>query len=211
MSEDYNHFAGTSLERLAALSDGLFAVAMTLIALEIHVPEARDIHSEAELCHAIVALAPRVLTYLLSFMTLGIFWNGQQAQLTHCTRSDRDLTWWNLTFLALIAFTPFTTELLAGFVTYRLALVLYWANILLLGLTVLGSWKYAHRAGLLKEEISAHVFVAVKRRIIVAQALYAFGALLCLINNYLSIGFIVLIQLNYAIAPRIPGLRRITT
>ena len=50
---------------------------------------------------------------------------------------------------------------------------------------------------------------ALKRRILVAQALYAFGALLCVINTYWSIGFIVLVQLNFAIAPRIPWLSRI--
>jgi hypothetical protein len=48
---------------------------------------------------------------------------------------------------------------------------------------------------------------AIKRRIVIGQGLYAFGALLCLVNTYVSIGFIVLVQLNYAIAPRLPGRR----
>jgi len=72
MEKSYNQIAGKSIERIAALSDGLFAIAMTLIVLEIHVPEHTGIHSESELWGALATLSPRVLTYLLSFMTLGI-------------------------------------------------------------------------------------------------------------------------------------------
>jgi hypothetical protein len=56
-----------------------------------------------------------------------------------------------------------------------------------------------------RDDIPPAVAAAVQRRIVIAQALYAFGALLCLVNTYVSIGFIVLVQLNYAIAPRLPG------
>ena len=61
----------------------------------------------------------------------------------------------------------------------------------------------------MKEDVTQVFKCAVERRIIVAQALYAVGALLCLINNYLSIGFIVLVQLNFAVAPQIPYLSEI--
>ncbi|MCI3180199.1 hypothetical protein C5708_08030 [Caulobacter sp. CCUG 60055] len=77
MRKSYNLFAGGSLERIAALSDGLFAIAMTLIVLEIRVPAHTPIHGEAQLWGALVGLAPRFVTYLLSFLTLGIFWVGQ--------------------------------------------------------------------------------------------------------------------------------------
>ena len=82
-------------------------------------------------------------------------------------------------------------------------------NILLLGVVLYWSWQYASRAGLVKNGTSAEVQKAVERRILGAQALYALGASLCLINNYVSIAFIVLVQLNFAVAPRIPWLSRI--
>jgi len=59
-------------------------------------------------------------------------------------------------------------------------------------------------SGLVRDDIPAEVPAAIKRRIAIAQSLYAFGALLCIISTYWSIGFIVLVQLNYAIAPRMP-------
>src|SRR5580698_5140797 len=70
----YNFIAGQSVERLAAISDGVFAVAMTLLVLDLHMPAAETIHSEAGLWQAVVALLPRVFVYLMSFLTLGIFW-----------------------------------------------------------------------------------------------------------------------------------------
>jgi uncharacterized membrane protein len=140
----------------------------------------------------------------MSFITLGIFWVGQQTQLNHVARSDRGLSWIHLFFLFAVSVTPFSTTLLAQFLTYRLALLLYWANIVLLGATLYASWVCATASGLLKPDLPPEISGAIKRRIVVAQALYALGAALCAINTYWSIGFIVLVQLNYAIAPRLP-------
>jgi uncharacterized membrane protein len=217
----YNRIAGQSLERLAALSDGIFAVAMTILVLDLHVPVSSGINvvlplwasgalqHEHELWNEVVKLAPNILTYLMSFLTLGIFWVGQQTQLNHFTRSDRQLTWIQLAFLLTVTLIPFSTALLSAFITFRIALVVYWLNIFLLGAVLYGSFMYASRAKLLKEEITDEMRSALARRIVIAQSLYAFGALLCIINTYVSIGFIVLVQLNYAIAPRIAWLDRL--
>src|SRR5580658_7314443 len=129
MTTSYNQIAGQSVERLAALSDGIFAVAMTLLVLDLRVPAAEAIHSEHDLWHALVVLSPRLVMYMMSFLTLGIFWIGQQTQLNHLARSDRSLSWIHLAFLFLVSMTPFSTALLAEFVRYRPALLVYWLNI----------------------------------------------------------------------------------
>ena len=208
MSLSYNRIAGQSVERLAALSDGIFAVAMTLMVLDLRLPAAEAIHTEHDLWRALAVLLPRLLTYLMSFLTLGIFWIGQQTQLNHLARSDRDLSWIHLGFLFAVTLTPFSTMLLAEFMVYRAALLVYWSNILLLGAILYGSWGYALRAGLVKDDIPAEVPAAICRRIMIGQGLYAAGALLCVINTYWSIAFILLVQLNYAVAPRF---RRVPT
>ena len=209
MTVSYNQLAARRLDRISALSDGLFAIAMTLIVLEIRLPEAAGIRSEQDLWGALLNLSPRLVTYLLSFLTLGIFWSGQQTQLNYLANADRHLSWINLGFLAGIALMPFSTSVLAEFITFRIALLVYWLNIFLLGALLYFAWIYASRAGLVRQDAGADVSAALKRRILVAQALYAVGALLCVINTYWSIGFIVLVQLNFAIAPRIPWLSRI--
>jgi uncharacterized membrane protein len=209
MTLHYNQIAARGLDRLAALSDGLFAIAMTLIVLEIQVPDIGRPASDAQLAEALVGLAPRFVTYLLSFLTLGIFWSAQQTQFSYFARANRHLAWIHLGLLATVALLPFSTSLLAEYIDTRLAVIAYWANIAAFGVFIYGSWIYATRAGLLKEGAEAEASTAIKRRIFIAQALYAFGAALCLISTYLSIAFIVLVQLNYAIAPRIPFLSRL--
>ncbi len=202
----YNRLAGQSLERLAALSDGVFAIAMTLLVLDLRLPAAEAIHSEHALWRALVALSPRLLVYAMSFLTLGIFWNGQQVQLNHLVRGDRNLAWTHLAFLAAVTLVPFSTALLAEFIRYRLALGVYWLNLLLLGVVLYAGWRCAVSSGLVREDLPDEVRCAVERRILIAQGLYAFGALLCFLHPYWSIGFIVLLQLNFAIAPKIRAL-----
>jgi len=201
MPLSYNLIAGQSVERLAALSDGVFAVAMTLLVLDLRVPVIEAVHSEHDLWHGLAALSPRLLMYMMSFMTLGIFWIGQQTQLNHLARSDRSLSWIHILFLFTVSITPFSTTLLAEFPEYRTALVAYWVNILLLGSTLYFSWVCAMGTGLVKDDLPPDVPEAIKRRILVGQGLYAAGALLCIFNTYWSIAFIVFVQLNYAIAP----------
>jgi len=91
--------AGQSVERLAALSDGIFAVAMTLLVLDLRVPAAEAIRSEQGMGWALGAIAAQLVVYMMSFLTLGIFWVGQQTQLNHLSRSQRSLTWTHLLFL----------------------------------------------------------------------------------------------------------------
>jgi uncharacterized membrane protein len=203
MTTTYNRIAGQSVERLAALSDGIFAFAMTLLVLDLRLPLADAIHSERDLSRALAALAPQIVMYLMSFLTLGIFWIGQQTQLNHLEQSHRSLAWLHILFLFGVTLIPFSTRLLAQFMTYRTALIVYWLNLLLLGVALYFTWNCARGLRLLKSDMPQEVSKAIKRRIVIGQSLYAFGVLLCLFNTYWSIAFIVLVQLNYAIAPRL--------
>src|ERR1700752_2975873 len=198
----YNRVAGQSVERLAALSDGIFAVAMTLLVLDLRVPAVEAVHSESDLWHALAVLSPRLLIFLMSVMTLGIFWVGQQTQFNHFARADRNLAWIHIAFLCAVCLIPFSTSLLAEFIDYRTALLVYWMNILLLGATLYWSWSYATRAALLSDHVPTDIHTAGVRRIVIAQPRYAAGAALCFLNTYYSIAAIVLVQVNYAIAPR---------
>jgi uncharacterized membrane protein len=203
MATSYNAIAGQNVERLAALSDGIFAVAMTLLVLDLRVPAIEAVRSERDLWHALAALAPQIIMYMMSFMTLGIFWVGQQTQLNYLARSNRSLAWIHIAFLFAVTITPFSTRLLAEFSAYRIALLAYWLNLLLLGIALYCSWVCAEETGVVKDDMPRDVPTAIKRRIVMGQGLYAFGALLCLVSTYLSIAFILLVQLNYIIAPRL--------
>src|SRR6185295_12156271 len=98
------------------------------------------------------------------------------------------LTWIHLAFLLVVSLMPFSTALLAEFITFRLALLVYWFHLLLLGLLLLASLRYAERAGLMKADpdTTPGMRAAAERRIIVAQALYFVGLLLCVFSTYVS-------------------------
>src|SRR5690348_1912079 len=107
MQTHYNRIAGQNHVRLAALSDGIFAFAMTLLVFDLHPPVSRVLHNEHDVISFLVALAPNLLTYFMSFLTLGIFWVGQQTQLNYLKRSDRNLTWIHIFFLLAVSLIPF--------------------------------------------------------------------------------------------------------
>jgi uncharacterized membrane protein len=109
----------------------------------------------------------------------------------------------DLGFLFFVTLMPLSTRLLASFVTYKLALEIYWLNILVMGAVLYWSWNYAVHNGLVKDDTPLEIRNSICRRILIAQSLYAVGAALCFISTWVSIGVIVLVQLNYAIAPRV--------
>lgn len=119
MVTSYNQVAARSLERIAGLSDGVFAIAMTLIVFEIRVPDPGPLQSKQEL------------------------WNAQQTGLLYFARAGRDLSWLQLGFLATVALMPFSTALLSEFISFRIALLAYWANFALLGLLLYAAGSYA--------------------------------------------------------------------
>jgi len=205
----FNEFAGTNLDRLAGISDGIFSVGMTLLVLGLSVPALTAVRTEGDLWQALLQLGPNVLVYTMSFMTLGIFWVGQGTQLNLLARSDRNYSWLQLAFLLSVTLVPFSTALLARFPTLRVALVEYWLNIVFLGMTLLAGLHYGLRAGLFKETELPAATSLMRGRILIAQSLYAIATATCIFfPTWVSITLIFLIQLNYVIAPRIPILHR---
>lgn len=219
MAARYHRIAGQSLDRLSALSDGIFAVAMTLLVLDLRAPaeaawrarplwSASAVDQERPVWQFLGHVGPQLLICLLGFLTLGMFWIGQQTALALMDRGDRNFAWIHLTFLFGIALIPFTTALLATFPTSRLALVVYWVDLLALGMVQLAGLRYSRRAGLLKADASPQDVHAIRRRIAIVQLLYGLSVALCVVDPRISIGMIIALQLNSAISPPIRPLNR---
>ena len=202
--------AGTSPDRLSGISDGIFSVGMTLLVLGLVVPTLSGFATtEGQLWEAMGKLGPHALVYTMSFMTLGIFWLGQGTQLGQLGRSNRNYVWIHLVFLFAVTMVPFSTLLLASFYWLRVALVEYWLNIVLLGASLLAALEYGLRAHLFRDEVTRELERLMRGRILIAQSLYAGATLLCVIfPTWVSIALIILVQVNYVLAPRIPILGR---
>jgi uncharacterized membrane protein len=119
-----------SPERLKALADGVFAIAMTLMVLQLGVPVAKGLSRETELLRELGKLWPEFLIYVLSFMILGVFWVMHHAIFGFVRMFDTTLVWLNILFLMFVSLIPFSTALVAknGFVT--VTAVIYGVNML---------------------------------------------------------------------------------
>jgi uncharacterized membrane protein len=217
----YPQIAGQSVSRLEAISDGIFAVAMTLLVLDLAIKGTTVPHgqhplwtpgafgSEREALKELRGLAPKVVPYVMSFMTLGIFWVGQQTQLNHLERANRQLTYIHLTFLSAVTLMPFSTRFLSAYLTYRIPFLVYWLNLLLAGWLLFASLVYAGRNGLFKAEATAEIRASLRRRIYVYQSCYLVALSLSVINTYVSLGVFVAVQLIAIISPPVRPFNRI--
>jgi len=138
-----------SRARVEALSDAVFAIAMTLMVLELKVPELPRSAGTAEVRHALFELAPRFAVYFLTFAWSGLFWVWHHRAFHELKRIDAALFGINLVFLSFVSLLPFSLGIIAAF-SFRnpVAIACYLVNLLALGLTLNVFWTYAQRRGL---------------------------------------------------------------
>jgi uncharacterized membrane protein len=146
---------GLPTTRLEAFSDGVFAIAITLLVLEIAIPLASD----KDLVGALAEEWPAYLAYVISYLTIGWVWIGHSAITSHIERANAMFLRLNLLLLMAVAFLPFPTRLMAGYLgksePERVAVFIY--GLLLLAIAVLMDvlWRYAVRSReLLKGDLS---------------------------------------------------------
>lgn len=142
-------------ERLVFFSDAVIAITITLLVLELKLPEEFGTFSDAETWAALVALWPRFLAYLISFAVISVYWVNHHAKFQYIVRSDRGLIWINLLFLLTIGLVPFTTTLIAENAG-TVGTSIYAGAMVLSGLTLTWIWLYADRRDLIDESISSH-------------------------------------------------------
>lgn len=124
---------GLAKNRIEALADGIFAVAMTLLVLDIKSPENREFETAADLVNYLVALEHSFAMYVISFFVLAIFWISHHLLFHFVRHVDRRLLWLNVGFLLLVTFVPFSTDLLGDHGHLMLPVLVYGANLLALG------------------------------------------------------------------------------
>jgi uncharacterized membrane protein len=202
VSEIYNHYSGRNLGRVQGLADGVFAVAMTLLVLDLRLP---GVDGGADSDHALWSqlndLGPSLSAYLLSFTMLGTFWLALHAVLDLCRESDRTLSWAVLGFLFFVTTLPFTASVLASHTHLGLAVALYWANLAALGATL--AWGITHARTLVLPERVVGLSL-VRRRLVLAQGLYAVAALVAFASPVASIVALALVQVLFIVSPRTP-------
>lgn len=184
-------------ERINAFSDGVFAIAITLLVLELKVPE----HAPADGLAALVPeLLPKFLGHVISFIVLGIYWVGQHNMFLHIKRHDRVLLWLNNLFLLSVASMPFFAGLVTHYADDRTALVAYAANLVVAGLVLGAIWRYATTGRrLVAADLSDDMVAFVQRRVLLAPALYAVSIVVALFSPLAARLIFVLVALLYIV------------
>jgi uncharacterized membrane protein len=171
-----------SLERLVFFSDAVYAIAITLLAIDIRVPEVESLDVGA----AILELVPGLFSYALSFAAIGLYWLAHWRRFDLIERTDQRLAVLNLAHLAFIALIPFPTSLLGRHGDQAPSVVLY--ALVLAGAGILGaaSWAYAGRAGLVREGVSPGLVRLGIVRGLVAPAVFLASIPLVLVDPRLA-------------------------
>ena len=130
------------LDRLIFFSDAVFAIVMTLLVLEIRVPEVPPSLAAAEVPIKVLALGPKFFSYVLSFLVIGTYWIAHHQTFRYVQSYDRRLLWLNLLFLLSISFIPFPTTLLGEYGQLRFTVIFYAASVGLARLLLALEWLY---------------------------------------------------------------------
>jgi uncharacterized membrane protein len=194
--------------RLEAFSDAVFAIAITLLVLELDVPGA----GEGDLWQALLDEWPSFLSYLLSFGVIGIIWVNHHAVLDHLRQADRTLLFLNLIFLFWVTFIPFPTAVLAEHLNSGsdkdVATAVYCGASAMMGFSFGGMWLYISRWGrLLRPEVSEEEIRGTTVAFVIGAPIYLLSVGLAFVSAPASLAIVAALALYYAVAGRGGGMR----
>jgi len=145
MNSDELRDEGTNLERLRNLSDGVFAIVLTLLVLNLNIPKLDTVESDMELLLAVGKLGPVITGYIISFFLIGIYWMSHVRVFRHIVRYNRRLLILNLVFLFWVSVLPFTTVIDAAKPNLPLAWTAYASSVGLAGFSLVAIWGRSNR------------------------------------------------------------------
>jgi TMEM175 potassium channel family protein len=212
--EHTSHVANGAGEtaRLEAFSDGVFAIAITLLVIEIHAPPAAETH-RIGLWAALGSRWPSYLAYVISFVSIGIMWANHHTIFQYIRRTNRTFLLLNVVFLMFISFLPYPTAVLAEYLpdpAYRKIGALFY-SLTLVGIAINYNlvWRYGVWNGRLLSSHADQIAVAtISRRYLFGPAMYGLSALLALVDAWASLAIHGLLMLFYAFSERTPVVHR---
>ena len=189
------------LNRTEAFSDGVFAIVVTLLVLELKVPILHDRASVRELDHRLVDLVPKFLSWLISFVIVCKFWLNHHHLLTFARHATYGMVWLNSIFLMGQAFIPFPTALMGEFPTNPLAVSLFGAVMAVNTLLFIALQSYII-GNVLKPELVSAVVPHLTRKSFVGVISYLLGAAATLLNVHVAFVLYALTPLFFITPPQ---------
>jgi len=193
---------GFEKNRMEALIDGIFAVALTLLVLDIKLPENVAYPTNEALWNRLVDLERHFVIYVISFVVIGIYWVAHHVQFHYVRYTDRRLIWINMLFLLLISFLPFATDLVGDHREITLPCEIYGVTLLLLSGLSYVHLRYLYRHPYLATaELNSVAVKLLRRRI----ALFAIVPALSMVMAFYNTRVALFVYLLIATAHFLPG------
>jgi uncharacterized membrane protein len=139
---------GDNLGRLHALSDGLFATVLTILVLDLKLPDISQLASAGDVHRVINELGVHLFSYALTFIVVGVFWMAHHGDFNHIIRYNNRLLWFNLMFLLFVGLLPFSTAGLGSNNVGGVSWSIYALNNAAIGVMLALTWGYAYTHGL---------------------------------------------------------------
>jgi len=196
--------AAKETNRLETFADGVFAIAITLLVLEIKIPDPHE-----NLGTALLAQWPSFAAYVTSFLTIGVMWVSHHQMFTIIRRTTTTFLFLNVLFLLPVAFVPFPTALVASHIleegTRTTAVLVYGAVSVVIAVMFNVLWAYAFRNGLVTMNRGAERAQRVSRGFIVGPLIYLAATLLAFVNPFISMGVFAALAVYWMLPGKIPS------
>lgn len=163
--------------RVEAFSDGVLAIVITLLVLEIKVPHLEYAQNINESLSALLGLTPKLLGYFLSFAFIAVFWVNHHRFFRLIKRVDNQLLWLNNLLLLSLSFTPFPTAWIGEYPTNVIGLVLFSSVLMLAGITFNLMWRYANRNRLFFDTSDRHIIKQAEKLGLLGPIIYFIAAI----------------------------------
>lgn len=192
-----------STGRLEAFSDGVFAIVITLLVLELKVPDVAAQAVDEALPQALAHLWPKLLSYAISFVVVGVYWVAHHYEFHIIARVNRALLWLNVAFLMAVSFIAFSAALLGEYPQSHTALAIYGANLIVVNLVLASLWHYATRiAALTGVPISSPLHRTVQRKNLLPVVVYSVAIALAFVRPTISLALYCAVPVLYILQDR---------
>lgn len=186
------------VNRLEAFSDGVIAIIITLMILNIKIPEVSDGASGSEIWKQWFKVLPTLISYVLSFIIIGVLWVNHHQFFHQLKHLDKKLLWYNLYLLFWMCILPVSTAFLGTHIQMPEATAIYGFNMFMVSFAFAIMREYVHRSEhLLIENLSKAMRKKLRSKIMVTVALYFLSIFAGYISIYISLAIFVLIIIIY--------------
>src|ERR1051325_3669596 len=191
--------------RIEALSDGIFAIVMPLLILELRVPSLPPDAPNVDVAPALAGLWPKFLSYIVTFISLGFFWVGHHIMYHGIRRADRTLLWLNIFFFMFVSLLPFSTSVLNAFSQAFIAPLFFGANLAIIGWLLLLQWLYANsQPDMMADFVTPEYRSSVTSRMLIVPVATTLTALICFWSIAISLAVYLLLLPLYLLPGQLP-------